>query len=385
MATLRFDDHYPLRAITPVALSSYARSEGWARTGTYRQYSDVYTGDGKPAIVLPRTDIIADYAMVVSDLIAVFAKALERDEISIYRDLTLADRDVMRVRAIDADPEGLPFEISHAMLNHTRGMLIAAANSLDDDRPVYRSVTSGQVANYLQRVHLGHTERGSFALVVVSPAVAPRLQTLLPDNADEVDPKERQVAQRLSQSLFAARSAAERAVGGDVTAFGQVVAAGVSANLCEAVAGLVENVAAFDVSFSWAITRPTTVQRGPVAFSHGDVPLLREAARSFRINEPEYDQRIYGYIYQLTRPQTDIDGTVSLRTSTGGVERSVTAVLSQRDYAQAIEAHDTRAIVCLEGDLQQVGQRRHLRNARLAEVIHVPPLPGFEDSVTASP
>ena len=385
MATLRFDDRYPLRAITPVALSSYARSEGWARTGTYRQYSDVYTGDGKPAIVVPRTDVIADYTMVVSDLIAVFAKALERDEISIYRDLTLADRDVLRVRAIDTDPDGLPFETSHAMLNHTRGMLIAAASSLDENRPAYRSVASGQVANYLRRMRLGHTERGSFALVIVSPAVAPRLQTLLPDDADEVEPKERQVAQRLSQSLFAVRSAAESAVGGDTTAFGQVVAAGVSANLCEAVAGLVENVAAFDVSFSWAMTRPTSAQRGPVAFAHGDVPLLREAARIFRSNEPEYDQRIYGYIYQLTPPQADIDGTVSLRTSTGGIERSVTAVLSQRDYARAIEAHDTRAIACLEGDLQQAGQRRHLRNARLIEVIHVPPLPGFEDTVTDAP
>ena len=260
MATLRFDDRYPLRAITPIALSSYARSAGWDKVGTYWEYSDVYSGEGRPEIIVPRTDILDDYAMAVSDLIDVFARILERDEISIHRDLTLADRDVMRVRAIDTDPDGLPFEASHTMFSHTRGMLIAAANSLDDDRPVYRSVASGQVANYLQRVRLGHTERGSFALVIISPAVAPRLQTLLPDDADEVEPKERQVAQRLSQSLFAVRSAAERAVGGDTTAFGQVVAAGVSANLCEAVAGLVENVAAFDVSFSWG---NDSAHRGP--------------------------------------------------------------------------------------------------------------------------
>ena len=378
MATIRFDARYPLRAITPVALSYYARSEGWDKVGTYWEYSDVYAGAGKPEIIVPRTDVIDDYAMAVSDLIAVFARTLGRDEIVVYRDLTLADRDVMRIRAIDVDPEGLPFESSHAMLAYTRGMLVAAANSLDDDRPVYRPAASGQVANYLQRVRLGNTERGSFALVLVSPAVAPRLQTLLPDDADEAEPKERQVAQRLAQSLSATRSASERAVGGDTMAFAQVVASGVSANLCEAVAGLVEDVAAFDVSFSWAMTRPTTRQRGPVAFASGDVPLLREAARSFRRNEPEYDQRIYGLIDRLTRPQRDIDGTVSLRTSTGGIERSVTAVLSQRDYTRAIEARDRRALVCLEGDLERVGQRQHLRNARLAEVIHTPALPGLD-------
>ena len=377
MATLRFDERYPLRTITPVAISYYARSEGWDKVGTYWEYSDVYAGPGKPEIIVPRTDIIDDYAMAVSDLIAVFARILERDETVVYRDLTLADRDVMRVRAIDADPEGLPFESSHAMVGYTRGMLVAAANSLDDDRPVHRTAANGQVANYLQRVRLGHTERGSFALVLVSPAVAPRLQSLLSDDADEAEPRERQIAQRLAQSLSAARSASERAVGGDTAAFAQVVASGVSANLCEAVAGLVEDVAAFDVSFSWAMTRPTAAQRGPIAFADGDVPLLREAARAFRRNEPEYDQRIYGFIYQLTRPHTDIDGTVSLRTSAGGTERSVTAVLSQRDYTRAIEAHDTRALVCLEGDLERVGERQHLRNARLAEVIHTPTLPGL--------
>ena len=385
MATLKFDERYPFRAITPIALSAYALSEGWDKAGAYWKYSDVYAGEGRPEIIVPRTDIIDDYAMAVSDLIAVFARILGRDEITVYRDLTLADRDVLRVRAIDADPEGLSFESSHAMLAHTRGMLVSAANSLDDARPVYRATVSGQVASYLQRVRLSHTERGSFALVLVSPAVAPRLRTSLLDDADQAEPKDRQVAQRLVQSLAATRSASERVAGGETTAFAEVVASGVSANLCEAVAGLLEDVAAFDVSFSWAITRPTAAQRGPVVFADGDVPLLREAARSFRHNEPEYDQRVHGFIHRISRTQTDIDGTIMLRTSAGGTERSLTAVLSQWDYARAIEAHARRALVCLEGDLERVGQRQHLRNAKLIEVIHTPTLPGLENEATAAP
>lgn len=290
MKTLRFDDLYPLRAITPVALSSYARSEGWARTGTYRQYSDVYTGDNKPTIIVPRTDVIADYAMAVEDLISAFSKALDRDEVSIYQDLTLADRDVIRVRAIDADPDGLPFEKSHAMLNHTRGMLTAAANSLDDHRPVYPPDASGVAADYLRRIRLGHAEPGSFALALVSAAIPPRLEGSLPDDENEEVSIERRVAERLAQSLSAARSAAEAAAGGDTTAFDQAAAAGVSANLCESIAGLVENVAAFDVSFSWAMTRPTKAKGGPVPFASGDVPLLKESARIFRSREPEPNQ-----------------------------------------------------------------------------------------------
>lgn len=377
MTTLRFDDGESLRVITPVALSYYARSEGWNGVGTYRQHSDVYAGDGKPEIIVPRTDVIDDYAMAVSDLIAVFARVLGRDEPTVYRDLTLADRDVMRVRALDAEPDGLPFESSHAMLTGTRGLIIAAAKSLDNNRLVYPSGASGTVADHLNRIRLGHTERGSFALVLVSPAIAPPLHRLLPDDV-ETSP-ERRVAQRLSQSLSVARASAERAARGDSNAFNDVGLQGVSANLCEAVVDLVTGVSAFDVSFSWAMTRPAA-RSGPVSFSYGDVPLLKEAARSFRILEPEYDQRLHGFIERLARPQTDIDGTVTLKTSIGGSSHSVAAVLNQTDYELAIAAHHSRASVTLEGDLEQVGQRRHLRNARLVEVIETPPLPGSETS-----
>lgn len=377
MTTRLFDDRASLRVITPVALSYYARAEGWNSAGTYRQHSDVYAGDGKPEIIVPRTDVIDDYAMVVSDLIAIFARVLDRDEASVYRDLTLADRDVMRIRALDAEPDGLPFESGHAMVAGARGMLIAAAKSLDNNRLVYPAGTGGAVADYLNRIRMGHTEKGSFALVLVSPAIAPPLRPLLPDDDDAINPPERRVAQRLSQSLFVARSAAERAARGDVNAFSEVSIQGVSANLCEAVADLVTGVSAFDVSFNWAMTRPAA-PRGPVSFSYGDVPLLKEAARSFRSLEPEYDQRLHGFIERLARPQTDIDGTVTLKTSVGGSSRSVAAILNQTDYSRAIEAHSSRGMVSLEGDLERVGQRWHLRNARLVAVIESPSFPGLE-------
>ena len=377
MTTRHFDDRASLRVITPVALSYYARAEGWNSAGTYRQHSDVYAGDGKPEIIVPRTDVIDDYAMAVSDLIAIFARVLDRDKASVYRDLTLADRDVMRIRALEAEPDGLPFESSHTMLAGTRGMLIAAAKSLDNNRLVYPSGAGGAVADYLNRIRLGHTEKGSFALVLVSPAIAPQLHPLLPDD-DVATPTERRVAQRLSQSLFATRSAAERAASGDVNAFSQVGFHGVSANLCEAVADLVTGVSAFDVSFSWAMTRPSEARRGPVSFSYGDVSRLKEAARSFRSLEPEYDQRLHGFIERLARPRSDIEGTVTLKTSVGGNNRSVAAILNQTDYSRAIEAHSSRSMVSVEGDLERVGQRWHLRNARLVEVIEVPPLPGLE-------
>ena len=369
MTMLQTRDVMSLRAITPVALSAYARSEGWDTAGTYRQHSDVYAGDGKPEIIVPRTDVIDDYAMVVQDLISIFARVLGRDEVSIFRDLTLADRDVLRVRAIGDYPSGLPFENSCGLMDHTRDMLAAAANSLDDNRPVYRTGSNGKAANYLQSIRLNQTEGGSFSLVLVSPALAPKLFS-------QTDPMEssfeRRVAQRLSESLYATRSASEHAVSGNGAVFGQMIESGVSANLCEAVAGLVESVDRFDVSFSWALARPTAEQRGPVTFSRPDGLLLREAARGFRSLEPQYDQHLHGFIYSLARPYEDDEGTVRLRTHLAGARRSVTAVLNRFDYPRAIEAHAAGAMVSLSGDLERIGQTWHLRRAKLIEILPPP-------------
>jgi hypothetical protein len=43
--------------------------------------------NGKPEIVLPRTDRLGDYPNVVSKLIAVFGKAAKCDELTMYRNL----------------------------------------------------------------------------------------------------------------------------------------------------------------------------------------------------------------------------------------------------------------------------------------------------------
>lgn len=62
-------DAEALRAISPAALSAWAHTKGWRRTGAYRKHSDIYEAPGKPEIVLPRTPRLGDYATVVSDII----------------------------------------------------------------------------------------------------------------------------------------------------------------------------------------------------------------------------------------------------------------------------------------------------------------------------
>ena len=41
-----------LRAISPVALAAFARSEGWSKTEVFGTHADVYAGLDRPEIIL---------------------------------------------------------------------------------------------------------------------------------------------------------------------------------------------------------------------------------------------------------------------------------------------------------------------------------------------
>lgn len=47
----------------------------------------------------------------------------------------------------------------------------------------------------------------------------------------------------------------------------------------------------------------------------------------------------------------------------------MTAVLNQRDYQQAIRAHESKSLVIVEGDLERVNNRWRLTNAKIASVV----------------
>ena len=358
--------------IAPMALSAYSSAAGWAKSETFGDHSDVYVGAGLPEIIVPRTQDLGDYADVVSRLIEIFAHVAEVDELTLYNDLIVADRDVVRARADNSDSDG-SVDISEGadLVSGARDMLLAVACSLFEPRPLYRIGANKDANEILGQMRLGQTERGSFVITLLTPVIPPQLQEpLLPDiDLDDDPPLHRQLTRRLANALSEVRQATEKASVGYREAFEKSVSAGSSANLCEALAQMIEPFPSLDVSMTWARTRPMKSPRNTVRFSKADVPILREAARSFRNQEPKLDSRLFGSIQRLKRDDSETDGTVTLRASVDGKTQSVTAVLNPSDYNRAIEAHRKRAPVIAEGDLDRFGQRWHLVNPRITEVI----------------
>ena len=366
-------DTEALKAVSPAALSAYARAAGWSKAETYRDHSDVYVAHGRPEIILPRTEHLGDYADVVSRLVETFANAMETDELSLYRDLVTADRDVIRVRAAENSDGAVAVNDGLDLLRGAHDLLLAAACSLWNPRPLYRAGSNREAAGHVRRIRLGQTEQGSFSVTLLTPVVVPPMQLALDALADdrrpEDDPVERRITIRLTGALTAAREATERTVVGTGDAFFDAVEEGVSANLCDALVTLIEPFPTLDISVTWARTLPRQTARETVRFGGADAPILREAARSFRNREPQPDVRVFGVVQRLRRDDAETDGSIALRASIDGRNQSVTAFLEQFDYERAIRAHRSQAPILMEGDLERVGQRWRLLNARVVDII----------------
>ena len=363
-------DSDALRAISPSAIAAYARGEGWEKTEPYGAHADVYVARGRPEIIVPRSDRFADYAAVVSRLIGIFSEQIDLDEIAVYSNLVGADRDVVRVRTAEADDDGsVPLDVGVRIVSEARDMLLAAACAARTPQPLYRAGANKEATDYMRSVRLGQTERGSFVVTLLAPTPPLLQHPLDPSWVDfENEPFERKVTLRLVDALEASRSAAELALSGDGGAFDRAVASGVSANLCEAVANLIDQSHGVDVSVTWARTRPRQEVQRKVTFSANDAAILKEAARTFRLRQPKPDVTLFGFVHKLKRDQDEAVGAVTLKALIDDKLQSVTAVLDEADYAVAVAAHGSKTPVIAKGDLVRTKQRWQLTNANVLEV-----------------
>ncbi len=362
-------DRDALLAISPAALSAYARFAGWSQYETYREHSDIYIGETLPEIIVPRTTRLGDYASAVASLIKTFAQVAVQDELTVYRSLVIADRDVIRIRATESDDGSLSLEDGANLVNGARSMVLAAACSLHDPRPVYRPGANREAVRLLRQMRIGQTNQGSFVVNLLTPVVPPQLPMIFKDPDDNNAPIARRMTKRLSESLAAARRSTERAVAVDSDAFSDTVTKGVSANLCEALVQIIEPFPALEVGISWARTRPVTMPGDVIRFSRADAALLGEAACSLRERAPKPDTCLHGFVRILKRDGEELDGTIRLKTEIDGHQQSVEADLEQMDYERAVQARRDRALVKMKGDLQRSGQRWQLLNARIDGVL----------------
>jgi hypothetical protein len=378
-----------LHGLSPIDVRAYLLSQGWHEGDRISNKATVHTkpdGQGNEReILLPTRHDVGDYVQRMAEAVRYIAQVEDRSELEVLADLQLSGYDVVRIRTAWTDDIGtIPVVDGVELLEHGRNMLLASACAAIAPRPTYHTRKPDKAIEYLQSVRLGQTERGSYILTLLSP-VGPALRLsnhppMLPGFED--DPFERQVTRILASSLAALKEAVSDAAATDKFApFENSVPQGVSANLCEAVAGLCKTSRGVELGVSWARVRPAPTERVRVSFSKDSARILDEAAREFRAKEPLIDHKVVGFVTKLVRETRDTQGVAILDAVIEDKPRRVRAILDPQEYSVVVKAHDERRPIICEGDLYRVGKRLELRNPRGVTLFPI----GDEDSDTEQP
>lgn len=373
-ATVR--DIEALKAVQPLEFAAYLRANGWREYEHVPERASVWSLDngsnGGYEILLPLRRDFRDFVSRISEALQTLEVAEQRSQLEILQELATTAIDVVRVRVSSADSANgsLPIDRGVDLFQRAREMMLAAACAAVEPRSQYQTRKPNKAVEYLSKVHIGQTERGSYAVNILS-RVAPTLEsgTLFPTEPyEEADPFERLVTRTLAEALEATKTAAEySAATGTIEYFTEAVTSGVSANLCEAIVGMSESGGGqgLDIGLRWAPTRP--IQHDTfraVSFSTDSIPLIEEAARIFRKTPPQEGFEVEGYVVRLSRKELGGEGTVTIASFVDDSPRLISVRLEDEDYEQAIQAHRYGLKVVCYGNLTKQGGNFTLVNYR---------------------
>jgi hypothetical protein len=370
-----WSDRSALEALRPLELAAYLRSHGWREVRVVPGKGSVWsTGQDGNAfeVLLPLNHGLADYLTRLHQVLETLALAEGRPPAEVWEDLTTSGADIVRaaVQRPDAEDGTLPLEAGVELVDSARDLMLASACAAVRPRPYYATRKPNQALEYVSRLRLGQTGRGSYVVTILSRVPAglqPAAGTDLFGQVEE--PFDRRATATLARALEAVQAAAERtAATGRLDAFQAAIGTGVSANLCQALvdmAGEGSSVTGLQFDFSWSPLRPVSEPLPRRVRVLADaLPIIREAGRILRETSPQEEFVLRGMVVRLDRPEGADAGTVGVVTYIDGRPRRVNVELRGSDYDQAIRAHQERQPVVCTGELIREGRTLILRNPR---------------------
>lgn len=375
---------YSAAATLSVAnIVAYLQHLGWSRVTNRARYSVWLSPGGDHDVVVPADSRVGDYALRVSELVQTVAAACNEPALTVVRNIAAVGTDIIRLRMQHPRSRSgtLPLDEGVAFVQKTRDLVLAAACAAAEAREVFYSRKPAKAVDYMKRARLGQTEHGSFIVTVESPIPLDtdpvgtlRLPGLEPPPAPAY---ERKVTETLLAAVGAAIEAAREADDhGSFLPFREAVHAGVSANLCSAIADLCDltEASSIDVRVSWSSTHAVS-QSLPeqLTIKPAIATVLRDAAARFTVARPEPNVRLQGFVVKLDRDTSQVNGRVTLRCQMAdGTPRSIRVTLWGDDYKKCVAAHDSKNLVSLRGELDRSGRHWELRGPRDIEVLRDP-------------
>jgi hypothetical protein len=323
---------------------------------------------------VPSGNDLADTDLRIAEILSVLTSVEGRPASEIVTDINTPFDDIQWYRTFP-DDGFISLAAGLHTLQNVRDLIGAAARTVvDGPLPVIPRGMPGPVGELLQQIQLGPNSPGNHVFTVRIPLTAPsRSHT---DGHTQVThdgtPLGRQVGHRLRAAVTAAQSAATRVTEqGNMVAFDESVAAGVSANLCDALSGLAGRQLAqpFEIAFRWGRGLPTDVPADSVRFPSGTGTAIRAGAARLRqlgnSLETSSTATMVGLVESLHGRSSNAGWRINLHGDlvADGIESARTARVwldSPAAYDRAIAAHRSRQRVRALGELSGSGGRAEL-------------------------
>lgn len=266
--------------ISPIDVGKYLSVNNWVQRKLLPNDVAIWSkrkeGDGLYRLWLPLDNELVDFAESMKKAITVIAQDEGRSQLELIEDFnTIAIGDIIRLNSFDEfNHASSSVLLSHgkALINQSEDLIAAAAMSENQAREVHPSRKANIVYDYLKSVRLGQTEPGSFTVKLVSPIddIIEDEDPVLPETPPKL-PFSRRAVMRLMTGLEAVQDVVRdvhRRRRFDLKPFLEVVPQGLSANLCEAIAGEESRTPQneyrpVDVSITWSYSLPSSGQSKP--------------------------------------------------------------------------------------------------------------------------
>ncbi|WP_424892445.1 hypothetical protein [Streptomyces sp. XH2] len=360
----------PPETVDPAVLAALLARHGWRRSGaaagTYSRWTPPDSGTGARGRT-PRTSLLVPESRAYpdsTDLIAEALTALQHSAAPSAPDILTALRtplDEIHWQRDTPEPDApaAAWAAQEQLRSGARALLLAAALA-----------TRGR-AGYHGARHRRHAEAALDRLLAGATAGGRELTTFLPVGTGAAPGPDdgRLITTTLLRALCAVRDATDhqRATGG-CDAFETAVEAGVCQELTEAIGKLVRGSGGIRITLHWAPAAGPpdgfAARPGPVEFTPGDLPVLREAGARYIRDEPSVAVHLTGVVLRMRREAQSGPGAVRLRVLAGAEVPQLRAVLDEDDYRIAGHAHLLGLPVRMSGRLESKGGFRRLADAR---------------------
>lgn len=361
-------DQTSLAGISAALVVRHLKELGWSNRSLPNGLQMLTQDDGEVEIFLDGSLQTETLSKDVYFAVRTLSDFYEKEFDQVVREIRsrLSDRISSRIPDEYVRNDSIEFRMAGDYVTNMRTFIASSATTeLTKSRHFARTVK--EAIAFTDDCRFGHTFRGSFGFVIESPVELNDFPAF--EEVPEELPLGRRVVERIALGFEYIEKASRT---NDPTLIARE-ASGMSANMCDAIADLVENTDVsqmkfgFDLSNEWKSLSSGDHKSFQIA--HNNVELIRSAARSLKSEEEPTEVEIIGRIRRVATdgvPSNLFDDKEKREIEVSWISNDDKLVhikldVTPEEYLAAVDAHKSGKHITVRGLLPASGKTRRFK------------------------